>query len=257
MAPSPSRLSPTRSEQTARRASSSGGGAPNKKHKYDVISPSGKPSGSPCVYCGRSRCTPNPCPNRHEGHFLLFANASCCMGCRNYINGPAKHRPAAELKAEVSKSEQKQADWKTGVESYEAVFNESAGKQVKHTDGRIIVPQWVDSVHEEATESRKLSGSWWPESALIAESVAYDKADLKPHTGETELGIVRSSSITPVDGCVQITTLIADRIQLRTRLGDSKHSTSSKDVKKQFDGHVAAAGKLVTKRKEGGDCPTT
>ena len=58
-------------------------------------------SGYSCVLCLGTRQSPNPCPNRHKGTCLRFANATQCLPCRNYLNGPLKGKTCKVIKAEL------------------------------------------------------------------------------------------------------------------------------------------------------------
>ena len=90
------------------------------------------------------------------------------MGCRNYLNGPLVGTDRQQLKQEL-KAEGNHKEYVSGRDSYEAVFNESEGRQAKSSGGRILRPKFLCLVEEDGNLRTRLAPIWWPESLLIEE----------------------------------------------------------------------------------------
>ena len=54
-----------------------------------------------CGLCGGTSLDTNPCPTRHKGPTLVFANSTECLVCRNFSNGSIRHMSRATLKVEL------------------------------------------------------------------------------------------------------------------------------------------------------------
>ena len=132
-----------------------------------------------CWACRRNNAAPNPCPSRHPGDTLNFANAVECLPCRNYQNSCCRGIQKT-LKAEL-KDDAKHADYMKSLGQHELLFDASKGKHLKDVAGQIFMPTFVQTLQEEGTEDRELAGYFWCKEILDANKVAYDPAALESY----------------------------------------------------------------------------
>ena len=174
-----------------------------------------------CQDCLRTSQGDNPCPRRHAGKTLKFANSTQCLPCRNFMNTGLKHKTRSQIRAEIRKYPAKRIEYNKARSEHERLLEESPGKQVRNLSDKIYVPTWLQATEEIAQAKRKFVGAVWPPSALDREGIAYDMKDLEEFEGEDEKGVVRDSKHTPVSGCVQITQLHAKRAKRVREVGHS------------------------------------
>jgi hypothetical protein len=131
-----------------------------------------------CGYCKRGGTLPNPCPKRHRGEHLNFANVSQCLSCRNYQNSCLKHKSSAEIKDELSQPA-KLSQYVDSLQQYEAFFDATEpGKQLRNVTDHIDMPKWATATLEQSQTKQTYQGTLWPRSALDREGVAYDEKDM-------------------------------------------------------------------------------
>ena len=129
----------------------------------------------------------NPCPTRYPGILCLkFANTTCCLGYRNLFNGPMKHVSMDKAIALAEKNDPQRSQMLSSVESYEAVFDSSAGKQINSDDGRIVKPQFLIQEDEDNTTFKTLGPVWWPASALAVMDVKHEESAVVPLLGDVK-----------------------------------------------------------------------
>ena len=86
-----------------------------------------------CGCCRRTGQSPNNCRSRYAGEYLVFCNASTCMPCRNFHNGPLKGKPVQQIKNELKNQSQFES-YLEALECYEAVLERTAGRRINDTD---------------------------------------------------------------------------------------------------------------------------
>ena len=193
-----------------------------------------------CGYCDRdSRCT-NPCPRRHKGDTLKFANETQCLCCRNFINGPLKGTQAKVIRESLKNATKKQ-EYKQKLSEWEAKFDDGT---IQSCDGKALCPSWLNSIEEQSAQSKKLLDNWWPKSALDREGVAYDEATLVPHEGETEAGLFRDAKFTPVSGCIIGTVAKTKKLLKGVELASSSTAVYDDEVAAMYARLSAATGSV-------------
>ena len=236
------------SAKPARSCKSAGGAAGDGKKRTASIA--GTPSLYVCGYCDRDGETINPLMQRHPTKaYLMFANESQCMSCRNMCNKRCKGTPAKEIRASL-KSPPIKDDWKQKVFKLEEQFDK--GKVPATDDGDELTPILVQGKESLSKESTKLLHNWWPQSALVREEVKFEESELEPHEGESELGLFRDAKYTPCSGCIIGTTKRAKTLEQTTTLScslDDVGKTDSMDMMKKL---LASAGEARVDVSEAG-----
>ena len=165
-----------------------------------------------CSMCDRTGRTPNPCPKRHQGAYLRFANSTQCLGCRNTCNGPLKAKAPKIIRAELKIPEKKEA-FKAVVFKHEEMFDQNMS--VKDIGGHLAIPEFLKSADTIEHESRKLVDNW---------------------------GLFRDAKYQPVSGCVVATKARTKTLTLEKDLANSSRSVVDNEASDMFQRMDAATG---------------
>jgi len=129
-----------------------------------------------CTKCKRNGLSPNPCPRRHKGPYLVFtsSHSSECLPCRNYCNSCCKTTSKQDIVDQVNSSEQKQKEYNESRSQHEKLFDESPG-QLRGVRDKIDIPEFINAIEESSTEGRMCVGVFWPKDVTCANLWQPDK----------------------------------------------------------------------------------
>ena len=193
-----------------------------------------------CTLCLRKSDEPNPCPIRHKGSTLRFANKTECMGCRNYGNGPLNHRTKAEIREGLKKPGQRDS-YLECVQKFEQTFDQDESRRMSDADGELLVPAWLRVEDTIERGYKKQVSVFWPRSVLLRENVEFAEKDLVEWDGDAEKGLHRDSKFGSPSGASQIFERRSKTLKFGKELGSTMDGSSAQDVNEKW---VAAQGRL-------------
>ena len=121
-----------------------------------------------CPLCLRTRKSPNKCPTKRPGKYLVFVKPvredSLCLSCHNYCRGCCKGFTIAEIKSSLKDNDAKQEEWNSGITDYEAELESSHKGRVSKMDEKFKPPLIIKCFKANTHEARLLMPCFWPEA---------------------------------------------------------------------------------------------
>ena len=216
-------------------SAASSGARPQKRalESLDTDYVVSKNAGNVCRFCKCTSLEKNPCPKRHKSECIAWANKTCCLPCRNYLNVKKGSIDPAQLLQEMATDADKQSEYIACRLEHSMAWDNCDGQY--KDDGRIRAPSWCLVKTYEALEGEEVMPNFWP-SWLIQKMEGWtpSKEEQEVYTkpgGKKIVGQYRCPSKgTPV-GCIIVKK--KDGIEVsHTREAASSRDGSSSDVKK-------------------------
>ena len=173
-----------------------------------------------CLDCDGTGLSDNPCPKRHPGPHLRFANTVQCLPCRNMFRTALKHVCQKKVRESRKKNPKKKEEFKRFRGTYIDKFEKSVGKQMRQFDD-LAFPEFLDIEETQGMETKKAVSIFWPRSCLDREKVDYKEEDLKEMDGEDEMGLQRDVKFGKVSGCTEVNMARSKQIRKTTRVADA------------------------------------
>ena len=196
-----------------------------------------------CGLCLRTSELANPCPNRHKGDTLRFANKTECMGCRNYCNGPLSHKTKADIKEGLKKQGNRESYVKC-VENFEAKFDANESRRMTADDGELVVPAWLNVEDTIERGWKKQVCVFWPRSVLVREGVVFEEKDLVEWEGDDEKGLFRDCKFGSPSGTSAIYERRSKKLKTGKELANTMAGASAQEVSDKFAAAHGRLGKL-------------
>ena len=179
-----------------------------------------------CGMCLGTSLDPNPCPNRHRGPTLNFANKSECLACRNYCNSSVRNGlTRSDLKTQMENDAGKRGEFCASRSEYIILFDSSSGSQLRNLGEKIVLPQFVRLQEEESASSKTFQGVFWPIEVLKREKIHHEESELA--TYKAQRGILRKTKDGMVAGCIEVWSESKQNMVKSKELGNSKYALAS------------------------------
>ena len=135
---------------------------------------------------------------------------------------------------------------------HEALFDQSAGTQLRNVGGKIFLPDHIKRLSEEGYEDKEHMGVFWPDFVLERRNVKWDRADGKWHRGK--FGIWRDDEHGTPSGTISSCKINTDKIVRERTRATNEGGAGRKDMNREWEASTAiAVGTVSSEVKKGED----
>ena len=171
-----------------------------------------------CTRCRRTNRHPNPVTRRNGSETLKFTTNSSaeCLSCRNYFNSCCKGCNREELAKKLVESESHYQSYMTSLATFEQIFDDAGGKQLRRVTDKLKVPEFINVITEQSTEGRMNLGVFWPKDVyerIEKKDLLKDEEDVYTYKGKKMKGIIRDAKHGTPPRTISISTAQATTVQ--------------------------------------------